>query len=108
MARPGRGGRCHGPHASRDLRVAVRRPRAGIGAFSGLGATLPDGHRHEVRWSPTDLEAQLLLVQDAARTAGRTPVAQDWGISSYAVRESAVSDLEPVLALLTEAGHLPG
>lgn len=144
------------------LRLAAQ--RADIVALSGLGATLPDGHRHEVRWSPTDLEAQLILVQDATRTAGRTPVldalvqrtivtsdragalselarglvgpsvpvehlartphllvgtyeemaeqlltqAQDWGISSYVVRESAVSDLEPVLALLSEAGHLPG
>lgn len=138
--------------------------RADIVAMSGLGRTLPDGHRHAVRWSPADLGTQLRLVQDAARTASRTPVldalvqrtvvtrdragalselargmagppvvvehlattphllvgtheemaeqlvtqAQQWGISSYVIRESAVSDLEPVLALLTEAGQLSG
>jgi len=136
--------------------------RADVVAVSGLGRTLPDGHRHEVRWSPTDLQTQLCLVQDGARRAGRKPVldalvqwvivtdhrkdalvdlargmagppveiehlattphllvgtheemarqlvtqAQRWGISSYVVREAAIPDMEPVLAMLAHAGHL--
>lgn len=46
------------------LRIAAERAR--VVALSGLARTLPDGHRHEVRWSPEALQAQLQLV----RTAG--------------------------------------
>ena len=42
--------------------------------LAGLGRTLPDGHRHEVRWSPADLDRMLRLVHDEAQQAGRTPV----------------------------------
>jgi probable F420-dependent oxidoreductase len=47
--------------------------RADIVALSGLGRTLPDGHRHEVTWSPERLHAQLKLIRDAAKRADRTP-----------------------------------
>lgn len=39
--------------------------------FSGLGRTLPDGHRHEVRWSVGAVDAQVALVRDGAVSAGR-------------------------------------
>jgi alkanesulfonate monooxygenase SsuD/methylene tetrahydromethanopterin reductase-like flavin-dependent oxidoreductase (luciferase family) len=121
--------------------------------LAGLGRTLPDGHRHEVRWSPADLDRMLRLVRDEAQLAGRTPViealvqvvtvtpdrsaavqeladsfessvddfsttpflligtheemaaqlrtqADEFGITSYVVREPAVPDLERVLSLL--------
>jgi probable F420-dependent oxidoreductase len=55
----------------RVLRAAAR--RAQIVALSGLGRTLPDGHRHEGRWSEADLHRQLRLVQDEARRAGNAP-----------------------------------
>jgi probable F420-dependent oxidoreductase len=134
------------------LRAAAR--RADVVAISGLGRTLPDGHRHEVRWSRADLQRQLQLVRDEAQRVGRTPIiealvqmvtvtedraasikeitgrnpglpaedlartpfaligtyeemaaqlltqAQEFGISSYVVREPAVSHIERVLALL--------
>lgn len=43
-------------------------------ALAGLGRTLPDGHRHETRWSAADLDRQLWLVHDEAQRAGRSPV----------------------------------
>lgn len=54
------------------LRAAAR--QADIVALSGLGRTLPDGHRHEVRWSRPELERQLGIVGEAAAAAGRDPV----------------------------------
>jgi probable F420-dependent oxidoreductase len=54
------------------LRFAAR--RADVVALSGLGRTLPDGHRHEVRWTEADLERQLALVREATGGAGRAPV----------------------------------
>lgn len=47
--------------------------RADVVALSGLGRTLQDGHRHEPRWSGSDLEDQLRLVEEEARRAGRQP-----------------------------------
>lgn len=46
------------------LRVAAQQAR--VVALSGLARTLPDGHRHEVRWSAESLQAQLQLVSAAA------------------------------------------
>lgn len=142
------------------LRLAAQ--RADVIALSGLGRTLPDGHRHEVRWTEADLQRQLGLVRDAVAAAGRAPVldalvqravvtddrrpvlqeiarelvassvttedlavtphllvgtheemaeqlvrqAQCWGFTRYVVREPAVPDVAPVLALLAEAGYL--
>jgi probable F420-dependent oxidoreductase len=133
------------------LRAAAR--YADVVGLAGLGRTLPDGHRHEVRWSPADLDRMLRLVRDEAQLAGRTPViealvqvvtvtpdrsaavqeladsfessvddfsttpflligtheemaaqlrtqADEFGITSYVVREPAVPDLERVLSLL--------
>jgi probable F420-dependent oxidoreductase len=54
------------------LRVAAR--LADVVGLSGLGRTLPDGHHHETRWTQANLRRQLLIVQDEARRAGRTPV----------------------------------
>jgi probable F420-dependent oxidoreductase len=34
--------------------------------LAGLGKTLSDGHRHEVRWSPTRLDAQVALLRKEA------------------------------------------
>ena len=55
----------------RLLEFAAR--RADIVGLSGLGRTLPDGHRHEVRWRPDQVRAQLDVVHSAAAAAGRTP-----------------------------------
>jgi alkanesulfonate monooxygenase SsuD/methylene tetrahydromethanopterin reductase-like flavin-dependent oxidoreductase (luciferase family) len=54
------------------LRAAAR--HADVVAISGLGRTLPDGHRHEVRWSRADLNRQLQLVGEEAQQAGNEPV----------------------------------
>ncbi len=42
--------------------------------LSGLGRTLADGHTHEVRWRPHELEAQLQHVAEGAATRGRAPM----------------------------------
>ncbi|HZC73577.1 MAG TPA: LLM class flavin-dependent oxidoreductase [Jatrophihabitans sp.] len=51
------------------LRIAAA--RADVVALSGLGRTLPDGHRHTVRWSRADLDAALTVVRDEC-AQGRT------------------------------------
>jgi probable F420-dependent oxidoreductase len=53
------------------LRLAAT--RADIVALSGLGRTLPDGHRHDVRWSSEDLRAQVSLVREASERSGTGP-----------------------------------
>jgi probable F420-dependent oxidoreductase len=53
------------------LRTAAA--RADVVALSGLGRTLPDGHRHEPRWSRYDLEEQLRFIDEEAGKAGRQP-----------------------------------
>jgi len=54
------------------LRAAAQ--HADVVGLSGLGRTLPDGYRHEVRWSQAELHRQLQLVRDEAQQAGRAPV----------------------------------
>jgi probable F420-dependent oxidoreductase len=54
------------------LRAGAR--HADVVSLSGLGRTLSDGHLHEARWSPGDLERQVAIVGDAARQAGTRPV----------------------------------
>ena len=56
------------------LRVAAA--RADVVGLSGLGRTLADGHRHEVRWSERDLAARLRTVRDEARRAGTAPAVE--------------------------------
>ncbi len=81
--------------------------RANVVALSGLGRTLSDGHRHEVRWTPADLESQLSLVTDAAGRLGRAPVL-DALVQKVVVtrdREGALADLArtlPVSAVSVE------
>jgi alkanesulfonate monooxygenase SsuD/methylene tetrahydromethanopterin reductase-like flavin-dependent oxidoreductase (luciferase family) len=53
------------------LRTAAA--HADVVALSGLGRTLPDGHRHEVRWSQADLDHQLRIVRDEAQLTGNRP-----------------------------------
>jgi probable F420-dependent oxidoreductase len=54
------------------LRAAAR--HADVVGLSGLGRTLPDGHHHEARWSPADLQRQLRVVRAEAQRAGRQPI----------------------------------
>jgi probable F420-dependent oxidoreductase len=51
------------------LRLAGR--HADIVGLTGTGRTLPDGHHHEVRWAPRQLDAAVELVGWAATGAGR-------------------------------------
>lgn len=53
------------------LRVGAA--RAEVVALSGLGRTLPDGHRHEVRWKSNDLRAQLRLIHEESERCGTMP-----------------------------------
>jgi probable F420-dependent oxidoreductase len=39
---------------------------ADIVGLTGLGRTLPDGHRHRVRWDPEHLDAQVAAIRRAA------------------------------------------
>lgn len=53
------------------LRIAAERAR--VVALSGLGRTLPDGHRHEVRWSEEVLQTQLDLIRSASAHRAAPP-----------------------------------
>jgi probable F420-dependent oxidoreductase len=46
---------------------------ADIVGLSGLGRTRADGHYHETRWAPHQVQAQLDLVHATAAAAGRSP-----------------------------------
>jgi len=50
--------------------LALAARHADVVALSGLGRTLADGHRHEVRWAEQDLRTQLTVVDDGVRGAG--------------------------------------
>lgn len=56
------------------LRLAAA--HADIVALSGLGRTLPDGHRHEVRWSSEDLRAQVSLIREESQRSGTCPAVE--------------------------------
>jgi probable F420-dependent oxidoreductase len=58
--------------ASREV-LKTAAALADVVALSGLGRTLPDGHRHEPRWSRSGLNAQLRLVAEESRKAGTRP-----------------------------------
>jgi probable F420-dependent oxidoreductase len=53
------------------LRAAAA--HADVVGLTGLGRTLPDGHRHDVRWSRAVLEDQLALVREESAHCGTTP-----------------------------------
>jgi probable F420-dependent oxidoreductase len=44
---------------------------ADVVGITGLGRTLPDGHQHEVAWSPGDLDRTLTTIRAAAEDADR-------------------------------------
>lgn len=46
---------------------------ADIVGLAGLGRTLEDGHRHEVRWRDAQIDDTIQRVHAAARAAGRSP-----------------------------------
>ncbi len=50
--------------------------KADVVAFSGLGRTLPDGHRHEVRWSRTQIDARVRIAEEAASQRPHPPLRQ--------------------------------
>jgi len=53
------------------LRYAAE--HADVVGLSGLGRTLEDGHRHEVRWAPEQISAAIDHIHDDANAAGRDP-----------------------------------
>jgi probable F420-dependent oxidoreductase len=53
------------------LRAGAR--HADVISVAQLGATLADGHHHEVHWSPARLRRQLQVIGAAARAAGTAP-----------------------------------
>ncbi|WP_159622996.1 TIGR03621 family F420-dependent LLM class oxidoreductase [Ruania rhizosphaerae] len=81
------------------LRLAAR--TADVVGLSGLGRTLPDGHRHEVRWSKEKLRAQLAIVQDESARTGTAPEVE--------ALVQVVTETDDRRAVLTElAERLPG
>jgi probable F420-dependent oxidoreductase len=62
-----------GGHAE-VLRAGVR--HADVVGLAGLGRTLPDGHHHEARWNPADLQRQLRLIREEAKHVGREPTVE--------------------------------
>lgn len=77
------------------LRAAAR--HAHVVALSGLGRTLPDGHRHEVRWSRADLHRQLQLVRHEAQQASNSPVIEAL-VQSVEVTDNRTAAIEEVTA----------
>jgi probable F420-dependent oxidoreductase len=53
-----------GGNGDRVLQYAAR--VGDIVGFTGLGRTLPDGHRHEREWEPEQVDAKVALVRAAA------------------------------------------
>jgi probable F420-dependent oxidoreductase len=82
------------------LRAAAR--HAAVVALSGLGRTLPDGHRHEVRWSQAELHRQLQLVRDEARQAGNSPVIEAL-VQSVEVTANRTAAVEEISARIPGA-----
>lgn len=80
------------------LRAAAR--HADIVSLSGLGRTLPDGHRHEVRWSAGELSGQLKVVRDEAQRAARSPVIEVLvqQVTVTANRAASISEISGRLA----------
>jgi probable F420-dependent oxidoreductase len=70
-------------------------------ALSGLGRTLPDGHQHEVRWTPEHLDAQLAIVRAEGRALGTAP-----DLEALVQVVTVTEDREAVLADL--AAQVPG
>jgi probable F420-dependent oxidoreductase len=70
-------------------------------ALSGLGRTLPDGHRHEVRWTARHLESMLGLVRAERERFGRSPE-----VEALVQRVIVTEDRAHALAELSE--QLPG
>jgi probable F420-dependent oxidoreductase len=60
-----------GGNGRRVLRFAAE--HADVVGLSGLGRTLEDGHRHEVRWAPEQIVESIGHVHEAAHAAGREP-----------------------------------
>jgi len=91
------------------LRVAAR--RADVIGLSGLGRTLPDGHRHEVRWTGAHLHRQLDLIGREAAVAHRQPELEALVqvVTVTDDRDAAISDMvadRPQLSA-DELGHTP-
>jgi alkanesulfonate monooxygenase SsuD/methylene tetrahydromethanopterin reductase-like flavin-dependent oxidoreductase (luciferase family) len=60
-----------GGNGRRVLRYAAE--HVDVVGLSGLGRTLEDGHRHEVRWAPEQIVGSIGHVHEAAGAAGREP-----------------------------------
>ena len=60
-----------GGNGTKVLRFAAQ--RADIVGVTGTGRTLPDGHRHEVDWSPAALRRIADLIDSASTSTGRRP-----------------------------------
>ena len=75
--------------------------RADVIALSGLGRTLPDGHRHAVRWTSRHLNAALELVRAETSRLGTSPE-----IEALVQRVTVTDDRERALRELAE--QLPG
>jgi probable F420-dependent oxidoreductase len=84
------------------LRAAAR--HAAVVALSGLGRTLPDGHHHEVRWSPAELNRQLQFVREEAQQVGNTPVIEAL-VQSVEVTGNRTAAVEAISARIP--GALP-
>ena len=86
-----------GGNGRRVLRLAGA--RADVVGLSGLGRTLPDGHRHAVEWRDDAIAERIAIVRDAA--AGR-PVVLDALVQHLEITDDRVAAAERI------AGIVPG
>jgi alkanesulfonate monooxygenase SsuD/methylene tetrahydromethanopterin reductase-like flavin-dependent oxidoreductase (luciferase family) len=61
-----------GGNGPRLLEVAAR--HADVVGITGLGRTLPDGHRHTVDWAPQRVADSIARVRATAQAADREPL----------------------------------
>lgn len=88
-----------GGNGTRVLRFAAE--HADVVGITGLSRTLPDGHRHEVDWSPAGLRRIVDVVRATAEACGRAPKIE------ALVQHIEITDDAPEAAAQLTA-HIPG
>ncbi|MEM7339535.1 MAG: TIGR03621 family F420-dependent LLM class oxidoreductase [Actinomycetota bacterium] len=68
--------------------------------LSGLGRTLEDGHRHEVRFAPDRVDAQVADIVTGAASAGRPPPEINALVQIAKVTDDPEAELAPVIERL--------
>jgi probable F420-dependent oxidoreductase len=88
-----------GGNGTKVLRFAAQ--HADIVGITGTGRTLPDGHRHDVDWSPAALSRIADLIDSLSTSTGRRPQ-----LDALVQHVEVTDDAEAAAERLVE--HIPG